>query len=265
MKKFIVLLSIFTVLLSANTFGQKLRKIDNHAFKRGERLEFKIFYDAMLTGKVTAGIAYLEVGKDKVVMNDRPVYYVKGEGWSKGAFNFFFKVQDKFESYFDEEAIIPYKFVRKIREGGYKADEDVKFFHLTHIASSNRKLKHIPSNVQDVISAFYYARTIDYSHAKVGDIFPIPFYLDDSVYTTAIQYDGSEVVKTSLGEFRCLRFKPMVVTGKVFSNPYPMILWVTDDKNRLPVLGVSAVVVGSIKVELTGYTNIANPLNSKID
>jgi hypothetical protein len=247
------------------SFGQKYRKIDNQAFKRGERLEFKVFYDALLTGKVTAGIAVLEVSKEIVKMNDRPVYYVKGEGWSKGAFNFFFKVEDKFESYFDEEALIPFKFVRKSREGGYKKDEDVRFFHLTQIASSNRKLKHIPPNVQDVVSAFYYARTIDYSDARVGDVFPIPFYLDDSVYTTAIQYDGRETVKTSLGQFRCLRFKPMVVTGNVFSNPYPMILWVTDDKNRLPVLAQSAVVVGSVKMELTGYSNIANPLLSKID
>jgi len=265
MKKSILLLFIISVLFSSFSFGQKLRKIDNQAFKRGERLEFKVFYDAMLTGKVTAGIAFLEVGKEKATMNERPVYYVKGEGWSKGAFNFFFKVEDKFESYFDEDALIPYRFVRKVREGGYKKDEDVRFFHITQVASSNRKIKHIPSNVQDVISAFYYARTIDYSNAKKGDIFPIPFYLDDSVYTTAIQFDGRETIKTSLGTFRCLRFKPMVVTGNVFSNPYPMILWVTDDKNRLPVLGESAVVVGKVKFELTGYTNIANPLLSKTD
>ncbi|MEI6575525.1 MAG: DUF3108 domain-containing protein [Bacteroidota bacterium] len=265
MKKIAIYFFSFLIFSSLSIVAQGTRKIDNQAFKRGERLEFRVFYDALLTGQVTAGVASLEIGKDVITMNDRPVFYVKGEGWSKGAFNFFFKVEDKFESYFDEESIIPYKFTRRIREGGYHKDEDVRFYHLSRTASHDNKTKKIPGNVQDVISAFYYARTIDFSKAKMGDIFPIPFYLDDSVYTSVVQFAGREVVRTILGEFRCLKFKPMMATGNVFSDPYPMTLWVTDDKNRLPILGTSAVVVGTVKMELTHYSNIANPLSSKTD
>jgi hypothetical protein len=174
-------------------------------------------------------------------------------------------VEDKFESYFDEQAIIPFRFTRKIREGGYRKDEDVRFYPMSQTVSYNKKVKRIPPNVQDVISALYYARTLDFSKAKVGDIFPIPFYLDDSVYTSVVQFKGRETVKTILGEFRCLKFKPMMATGNVFDDPYPMTLWVTDDKNRLPVLGESAVIIGSVKMELTSFRNIANPLLSKID
>jgi hypothetical protein len=85
------------------------------------------------------------------------------------------------------------------------------------------------------------------------------------VYISVIQYLGKEVVKTKAGKFRCLKFKPMVATGKVFSNPYPMTLWVTDDKNRLPILVESAVSVGSVKAELISFSGLANPTEAKLD
>ena len=69
---------------------------------------------------------------------------------------------------------------------------------------------------------------------------------------------------TELGTFRCLRFKPMVATGNVFSQPYPMDVWVTDDKNHLPVLAKSVVIVGSVKLELISYSGLANPLTSLV-
>lgn len=253
-------------MLSLVSHAQQLpRKITNQAFQKGEKLEFRVYYDAMLTGKVTAGYASLEVKSGQKTINNRPVYHVVGEGRSRKAFDWFFKVRDRFESFFDTEAFIPYIFIRRTREGGYVKDDDVKFDHNLEYASSRNALKKIPAGVQDVISAFYYARTIDFTNAKIGQNFPVPFFLDDSVYISVIQYHGIEKVSTSFGTFRCLKFKPMVATGKAFSNPYPMTLWVTDDYNRIPILGESAVVVGSVKMELIGVSNLANPMAARLD
>jgi len=43
-----------------------------------------------------------------------------------------------------------------------------------------------------------------------------------------------------------------------------MTLWVTDDENKLPVLAKSAVIIGSVKMELTNYSGLKNELRSKI-
>lgn len=72
------------------------------------------------------------------------------------------------------------------------------------------------------------------------------------------------MVETELGIFRCLTFKPMVATGDVFSNPYPMTLWITDDRNKIPVLAKSAVIVGSVKMELIRYWNLRNTIESQV-
>ena len=53
--------------------------------------------------------------------------------------------------------------------------------------------------------------------------------------------------------------------GEVFDEPYPMTLWVTDDKNLVPILGSSAVIIGSIKLELIEIEGLRHPMDAKID
>jgi hypothetical protein len=247
-----------------SVFAQPYKPVKNNAFIRGEKLKFRAYYDSYLTGKVSAGIATLEVGPGVKQIDGRNVYHIIGEGKSKGAFNWFFKVEDRFESFVDEEYIFSWSFIRRTNEGDYKYNDDVKFNQYSGTALSTRANKKIPEGTQDVLSAFYYARTFSLSDLKPGQNIPIPFYLDDSLYISQIQYMGKEEVITDLGRFRCLHFKPMVATGNVFSQPYPMDVWITDDENHLPVLAKSDVIVGSVKLELISYSGLANPVKSLV-
>jgi hypothetical protein len=248
-----------------NLSAQELTPVVNRAFKPGERFRFRVYYDSFLTGKVTAGVATLEVKPDLAEMNGRYCYHIVGEGKSKGAFNWFFKVDDRFESYIDTGYLVPWFFVRHTREGDYRYEDEVRFNHFSGSASSTRKNKKIPPGIQDILSSYFFLRNADISNLKPGNYIAIHFFLDDSVYVSRILYDGKEIVETDLGAFRCLRFKPMVATGNVFSQPYPMEIWVTDDLNHIPILAKSAVIVGSVKMELTDYRDLANPMGAKIN
>ena len=254
---FFILQSLFLI-----APAQELKKVENKAFVRGEQFTFKAYYDSFLTGKVTAGSATLEIDSGNKEINGRKTYHVTAKGKSKGAFNLFFKVEDQFETYFDEDYLVPWVFSRKTREGDYRRDDEVRFNQLSLSASSSRANKKIPTGTQDIISAFYFARTLDLSHAKVGENFDITYFLDDSVYTAIIQFAGKEDIEIGLGTFHCLKFKPMVLKGKVFSQPYAMDIWITDDKNHMPILAKSVVIVGSVKLELVSYENLANPVTS---
>ena len=249
---------LFTTHCSLFTgFSQELTPVNNTAFLPGEKFTFTVYYDSDITGKVMAGTASLEVGFRIHTIEGRDVYKAVGTGRSKGVFDFFFKVDDRFESYIDTEYMVPWRFIRHTREGDYKRDDEVKFNQFTGSASSSRTNRSIPKGTQDFISAFFYARTIDMTGLQPGDYFPMSFYLDDSLYVSRIYFEGRETVKTEAGTFRCMKFKPMVATGNVFSQPYPMNVWVTDDQYRMPVLVRSAVIVGSMKMELTGYQGLA--------
>lgn len=250
------------MLLPVLLMSQPLRKHDNTAFAKGEKLTFRVYYHSLLTGKVTAGEAKVEIKDKSVIKNNRRTFHIVGTGESKGAFNFFFKVNDRFESFLDEEAIIPWYFIRRTREGGYKKDDEVTFDQGGKVAISRNAVKRVPDNIQDIVSVFYYARTLNIDNVNPGEHFPLSFFLDDSVYVSKIIFLGRDQVKTELGTFNTLKFKPMVATGDVFSEPYPMILWVTDDKNRMPVMVESAVVVGSVKMELIDFSGLKNPVTS---
>ncbi|MCF8367278.1 MAG: DUF3108 domain-containing protein [Bacteroidales bacterium] len=262
---FTQLLVFLVLMLAASGQEADFRSIENKAFQSGETLKYKVYYESLITGKVNAGTATLEVKDSKRRFYDREVYHIVGVGKSNPAFDMFFKVRDKFESYVDKQGIFPYLFIRRTREGGYVYNDEVHFDHEKHIAKSTRKTKNITAYIQDIVSASYYARTLSADTLKKGDCISVDFFLDDSTYVSVIEFQGRQNVETELGIFRCLTFKPMVATGEVFSNPYPMTLWITDDKNKVPVLGKSAVIVGSVKMELIKYSGLKNPVGAKIE
>lgn len=257
---FLSILPFFVSLLSA----QEYRSISHQAFQRGEVLEYKVYWDAWMFPKFTAGKAEVTITEEKKEFNGRPTLHIVGTGKSTGMLDVFYKVRDRYETYLDEEAVFPWFFLRRTKEGSYIRNDDVAFKRTMNKAVSRFGTTSVPDNVQDIISAFYYARTFDYSNAQKGDIFPVDFFLDDSVYISEIVFEGIDTVITDLGSFRCLHFKPMMLVGGVFDQPYPMDLWITDDKNRLPVFARSEVLVGTVKLELVNFEGLANPMSAKI-
>lgn len=259
-----LILALLTLSLGVLLYGQDFRKVENFAFQSGEQFEFRVYYNSWITGNVTAGYASMQVNDSGRTFQGRPVYHVVGTGKSKGFFDLFFKVRDRFESYIDKEGLFPWHFVRRTREGGYVKDDDVAFDHLRGMAVSSKKTNQVVPYVQDIMSAFYYARNLDFNGIREGDTFPVNFFLDDSVYISVIQFEGREEIKTRLGTFKTLKFRPKMVVGEVFDNPYPMALWVSDDQNRIPLLAESEVIVGSVKMEMTDCQGLANPLEAQI-
>jgi hypothetical protein len=244
---------------------KNLRKVENKAFVPGEKLRYRVHY-----GFVDAGEAILEVKPEIKKHSGRDVYHIVGTGRSLGAFDWFYKVRDRYETFIDTQAMVPWYFIRKVDEGGYKIDETMAFNPMEGTVStqSTRNKKptvkgsyEVPQGIQDMVSAFYFSRTVDLSNVSVGDIIPINAFIDNEVVPLNIRYEGKDVVKTRKGTFNCLKFKPMVQAGRVFKAKDEMTIWISDDQNRIPVRVESAVIVGSIKMDLVEYQNLANPVN----
>ena len=258
------LLLIILLLSCLSVFPQSYRSVQNNAFVRGEKLTFRVAFNSSLTGSITGGKATLEVKNENKVLNNRSTYHVVGEGKTTGFIELFYKIHDRFESYFDQDALIARQFIRRTRENNYKKDDLVVFRQEDLLAVSLTKIVKVPANIQDVISAFYYARTLDISNLEPGGIIHVPFFLDDSVYNSRVIFKGRETVKTKLGKFRCIAFRPMVATGYAFDDPYPITIWLTDDANRMPVLIDSEQSVGRARVELISYSGLANPVTARL-
>lgn len=255
---FILVLSFFTITISAQSY----RNVDNKAFDTGEKLTYDIAFSSLLTGNMTAGKLTLEVMPDKKTVTNRSAFHVVAQGNSTGFIEFFYKVNDRFESYIDEKAIVSLKFIQRKRENNYKKNDTMYFNQLERKAKSSQKEFDIPANAHDMVSALYFARTLEFDKIAKGSSFNIPFVIDDSVYHSKIIFIGRQIVKTKMGEFSCFAFKPMVATGKVFDQKYPMTFWVTDDSNHIPVLIESKLSVGKARIEITSCQGILKPIRN---
>ena len=184
----------------------------NTAFKVGEVLTYRLHY-----GIMDAGTAILEVKPEVMDISGRKVYHVVGNGFSKGTFDWFFKVRDRYETFIDKDAMVPWMFVRRVDEGGVKFSQDYTFNHYTKKVDVGGGEKFdVPVGIQDMLSSFYAARNIDFTNAKQGDIFSLTSFMDKELWPVKIRYMGNETIQTAIGKFSCLCFCPIVQKGRVF-------------------------------------------------
>lgn len=238
--------------------------VSQNAFKAGEWFEFRIHYGVFNASRVT-----LELKAD--TLDQTPVFHAKGYGRTTGLARLFFKVEDHYESYFGQKDGLPRWFIRDINEGGYTKDLEIRFDHenkMAHINDKKKKKKAsfaINENVQDLISAFYYLRNFyDTSSLKEGEDISLNMFFDQENYLFKLRFLGRETIETAFGKVRCLKLRPFVQSGRVFSEQESITLWVSDDQNKIPVKMRADLRVGSIDCDLDRFKNLQHPFNIEV-
>jgi hypothetical protein len=247
-------LFFFSLFFLTTTVGQQKPTV----FKSGEWLRYKMSY----SGFLRAGTAILELSEKD--FNGKKVFYTKGTGWTSGAVKWFFKVEDRYESYFDKDTIQPYLFKRKINEGGYKKHRITSFNHKSNKAyvqdfTLQKDTSVVFSKVQDMLSAFYYLRNYNVKNMKKGEEIGIDMFMDSQVYPFKLRFLGREILKTKFGTLKTMIFRPLVQSGRIFKAQESVTLWITDDANKIPVKLSADLSVGSLRADLEDYKGLANP------
>jgi hypothetical protein len=256
MKKFLIFL-IFPLLFSFDSQRED-------AFQTGEWFKFRVHY-----GLINAGYATLEV-QDGVI-NNKKVYHVIGKGYSTGMSRFFFKVDDLYESYFDKVTGNPYKYIRKIDEGGYTKNQE-GFFNqasdrvlVKDYENKSEKTFVIPNNTQDIVSTFYYLRNYPtINKLKVGESVSIDMFLDEETTKFKLKFIGREDIDTKFGVIPTMIFRPLVQSGRVFKEQEALTVWISDDDNKIPIRIQANLSIGSIKADLDGFKGLKNSFTIKV-
>ncbi|MEO6455451.1 MAG: DUF3108 domain-containing protein [Ginsengibacter sp.] len=252
---------LITLICFSLRAGDEFCGIKNKAFKDGEVVIMRVYYST-LGMYIGAGDASFTATIEK--FNGKPVYHCVGEGKTFSFFDNFFKVRDRYETYIDTATMLPVKFIRNVSEGGYKTYNNVTFNHSAGTAVSTKGVFKITNCIQDVISATYYARNINFDNYQPGDKIPFDMFLDDENYHLYLRYIGKETIKTRYGKFRSIKFKPLLIKGTMFEGGEKMNVWISDDPNHLMLRAESPISVGSVKVDMMGYKNLKYPLTSLI-
>lgn len=243
----------------------------DRSYKDGELLVYKINY---VWGMIQTDVGEARV---KVTRKNLPPYgdhfhaVINGETYK--FYDIFFKVRDLFEAKFNTTNGRPYYFHRDIEEGRYRM-KNTYYYNNDYSIQASVKRKQAPvvdtlmqatECTFDLVSLFYFVRNFDYSKTPIGVNQPITFAIDKEIYNVYYRYEGKEVKKIpGLGYFRTLKFAAKVVSGEVFSGKSEIVLWVTDDKNKVPLLFETPIKVGSVTGRLNNFENLKFPLKSKI-
>jgi hypothetical protein len=250
---------IWLLLFPLAGFGQFNMEIANERpFKPGEKLTYTVKF-----GPIIGGTASLVL--KQVTYNNIPVYHSRAEGRTVGVTEKLYSVKDVFESYFDTQTGLPHKLVRDVKEGNYKKHEEAFFDRNKNTAYSLRldTIIKVPPDILDMVSLLYFIRTLDWDYIKPGDVIKTITYFDDEIYPFEIRYKGQEEIKTKFGKIRCHRFDPVVEPGRMFDSEDDMQIWLSDDKNVIPVKVRFDLLVGSLRIELDEYSNLKYPLMFK--
>lgn len=237
---------------------------DNQAFQDGEELVYKIYYNW--------GLIWLIAGEVRFQVrayNDK--YQLKATGTTYSSYEWFFKVNDRYESEVDKRNLLPHWAIKDVQEGDYKKYDELSFDHDALQVRSKRgssrwgtkeKIYPIEPCEHDILSLIYQLRTTDVTSMEIGAHVPMHFFLDGESYQVKMTYeDDDEKYKIKgLGKFRAYRFTPELVGGDIFQEGSKMSILVSKDENKIPLLIESPLKVGSIKAILTSHKGVRNEM-----
>jgi len=241
---------IFIVLIKTSLlFSQPLSKVNR--FKNGEVLKYNIKY-----GFIHGGVASASLKLTKY--NGKVVYHAIITGNTTGIADKIFKVKDTYESYFDTSTLLPLKAIRNIKEGNYRYYNEIYYDH-ENSTIYNKRLDStikVPSGIIDMTSALYYLRNVEMNKLKKGDAVEVITYFGDEIFPFKIRYSGIEYVNLNKKKIKCHRFDPVVEPGRIFKSEDDMTVWISADKNQIPVIIRFDMWIGAIYCELIGFESL---------
>lgn len=236
------------------------RYVKNEAFGYGERLDYNVGYKF-----ITAGTGYLHILPEPVYRYGREAYNIQFEVRSLESLDWLYRVRDMYTTVLDVGGIFPWEFTQKIREGNYKRDSKAFFDHVNKKALFQDSIYDMPEYAHDILSAFYYVRTMDLSNLKKGQVFYLKNFFDGKNYDLGVKYHGKQTTEVDAGTFRCVVVEPLIVEGGLFKSEGSIYIWLTDDERKMPVKVAAKIPIGFVEAKLTKYRGLRGPLKAKIN
>ncbi len=263
MHKSLTLLFLYGCLFSSISVAENKSDSDNYTYQPGEKLKYTLKY-----GFVRGG--YLSFTVEDTLWNGVNTHKLNLFAKTSGMVDAIFKVRDNYSSYVDPTSDQPLKSVRDIREGRYKYYNEVVYDYnsikedsITISSKKSGKVR-VPPHIHDIVSAFYFARRYKFNdNMQKGEILEFTTYFDDEIFPLKIKYMGYQKIKTKFGKTECYLFHPVTEVGRMFETEEDMKIWVTRDKNKIPIKAKVNLKVGSFTCELLEYKGLKNQFGSK--
>lgn len=208
-------------------------------FQDGERLEYQVKYGFLGVGSATLQV----LGLDSV----RGTPTVHAQFTVQGGIRIY-RVNDRYESWFDPETYTTIRTIQHIDEGSYDRDRDYEFYPARQTMSENGKpdTATVPAPL-DEASFLFFLRSIP---LEVGHTYTFDRYFRPDRNPVTVEVLRKEQVKVPAGTFNTLVVRPIIKTGGIFGEGGRAEVWFTDDSTRTLVQLKSKLKFGSLNLYL---------------
>ncbi len=245
--------------------------IVNTAFSPKEKVTYSAYYNWGFIW-IDAGMVTFET--DTTQINGKKAWHLKSVGVSRKSYDWIYTVRDTFESYTEYSDLKPLKFRRHTLEGNYEVLNEFMFDYkeqkiYTDVCNTKKgrrrdTLSFFPCTI-DVLSGSYYFRNLDFENMNNNKKIKIPVIIDNEIHNLHIKYLGIENVETKNGEiYNCIKISVMLVAGTIFKGGEDMLVWVSNDENKIPVLVEAKILIGSVKAMLNTSEGVRHEQRAKI-
>lgn len=238
---------------------------ENVSFQGGEEVVYKIYYQLNMIW-IPAGEARFKV-RD---LGDR--YHVSIIGKTINAFEWFYEVNDEYESVIDKATLLPISFSRNIQEGKYVWWDKFTFDQKNHKVHAikgwpDKATKYYQADLSgcmhDIISIIYNVRNANFDKFKKGQQLDIKVFIEEEYpLKVEVREKDLEVKVRNMGKYKTHLIRPQVVSGHFFKEDARMDIYMSADKNRIPLIIESPVSVGKVKAVLQSHKGLKYPLVS---
>lgn len=246
---------------------------DSLAYQAGEHLKFTVHYS---WGVINSDVGVATVDLDTLRINGEKVFHCAVYGKTVSWYDLLFKVREDFQAWFSADGIVPLKFTRNTREGRYRAKNTYTYMWDmpepliaadVFTSSSGQRYVQLPLDhcTYDLPALFFMARNMDFDAVAPGVRYPMTFAIDDDVYNVYFILLGRETRKIKgLGTVKTIKFAAKLLAGEVFTGEEDMIIWISDDDNRIPLMFEAPILVGTASGRLAEYSGLKHPFTALV-
>jgi len=242
----------------------------NTAVGPGELLTYDVSYQV---GPVWANIALVTFSTVKEVQGGKDVMHMKLNGRTYPTYDHLFKVRDSYESWVVNQTWQPVKFQRYtthddntvlLTQFFYPAQSFLYYNLKTNNGPVTKGQASLGKCMNDMVSSLYFPRTMQVENLRPGTVITLSVLYNNEPTTLRLVAQGKGIIEARDGKkYHCSKFVvKMNSTISLFKENSDLVVWLTADKNKIPVYVEATLKVGTVKIYLKEAKGMMNPMTA---
>ena len=242
----------------------------NTAVGPGELLTYDVSYQV---GPIWTNIALVTFSTVKEVQGGKVVLHMKLNGKTYPTYDHLFKVRDSYESWVVYQTWQPVKFQRYTTHDDNTVLLTQFFYPAQSFLYYNLKTNNDPVTkgqvslgkcMNDMVSSLYFPRTLQVENLRPGTVITLSVLYNNEPTTLRLVAQGKGIIEARDGKkYHCSKFVvKMNSTISLFKENSDLVVWLTADKNKIPVYVEATLKVGTVKIYLKEAKGMLNPMTA---